>query len=252
LPEAYRDVASEPWLAATGEPLGYMLTAAPDLAAFRTTWTTPGIVVRTALSLTKTLDAADLLADSDLIDACTAVERSERVHATPVFTYNLLLDTYRGCGGASTYTLAVAQSDPIDHLIFLEFQAIAGADSAALDIFLESFAVDRAANAGAAALAEVAALAPAAPTPTPLPTPAPVLPTGIVLANNLNVRSGPGTEFERLGAAPQGTVLPVAGQLGNCTWLRVTAPNDLEGWVSGDAAFITLDTPCAAIPEMQP
>ena len=38
-----------------------------------------------------------------------------------MFTYNLLLDTYSGCGGAATYTLAVAQSDPIDHLIFLEF-----------------------------------------------------------------------------------------------------------------------------------
>ena len=251
LAQEFDDVASEPWLADTGQPLGHMLAAAPDLTAFRTTWAMPGIVVRTALSLTRTLDAAALLADSDLQSACGMVERSERIHITPEFTYNLMLDTYTACGGgATTYVLAVAQSDPADHLLFIEFQAPSAADRAALDIFLDSFAVDRAATGGAEASSAVAASAnPVAVAPTPTPF---VQPRGTVLANNLNVRSGPGTEFERLGAAPRDSTLAVLGQFENCAWLRVVAPTNLEGWVSGDAQFITLDTPCAEIPAIQP
>jgi serine protease Do len=244
LPDVYTDVASTPWLAANGEPLGYMLAATPDLAAFRSTWTTPGIVVRTAVSLTTKLDAASLLADNGLATVCAGVERSERIHITPVYTYTLLIDTYRECGGASTYTLAAAQSDPTDHLVFLEFQAVNAADRAALDVFLDSFTVERSVGGNGSAAAIVAA--PATPTPTP------VRPGGVVLANNLNVRSGPGTDFERLGAAPRGTTLPISGQRDNCAWLRVSTPNNLEGWVSGDPELFTLDTPCTAIPAVQP
>lgn len=244
LPDTYADVESTAWLAPTGEPLGFMLAAAPDLTAFRTTWTTPGIVVRTALSMTRTLDAAALLADADLQTVCAAVERSTRTHATPAFRYDLVIDAYQGCSGASTYTLAVAQSDPVDHLIFLEFQAVTPADRAALEVFLDSFAVERtaAANASPPPLATPEA----APTPTPTPL------TGVVLANNLNVRSGPGTDFERLGAAPRTSTLTVTGQIDDCAWLRVSAPGGLEGWVSGSAEFITLAPPCAAIPVVQP
>jgi hypothetical protein len=247
LPDAFADVASTAWLAPTGEPLGFILAVAPDLTAFRTTWTTPGIVVRTALSMTRTLDAAALLADADLQSACASVERSVRTHVTPAFSYDLLVDAYQGCSGASTYTLAVAQSNPVDHLIFLEFQAVSPADRAALEVFLDSFAVER-----TAAIAVDGATPPPLPTPETTPTPTPTPLTGVVLANNLNVRSGPGTDFERLGAAPRTTTLTVTGQIDDCAWLRVSAPGGLEGWVSGSAEFITLAPPCAAIPVVQP
>lgn len=254
LPAEFAETVTEPWLAAGGEPLGYQFAAAPDLAAFRTTWGAPGLVARTAFSLTRPLDAAALLDGSGLAAACAAVERSERVHATPAFTYTILLDSYLECGGASTYTLAVAQSEPVDHLLFLEFQAVSAADRAALDIFLESFTVERIRGAEEAAAASQTPVGEpsAAPTAAPTPTPTPVQPTGVVLANNLNVRSGPGTGFERLGAAPRGTTLAVAGQLDGCAWLRIDAPGGLSGWVSGDPEFITLDTPCASIPITQP
>jgi hypothetical protein len=250
LPDAYADVESTVWRAPTGEPLGFMLAAAPDLTAFRTSWTTPGIVVRTALSMTRTLDAAALLADADLQTVCAAVERSTGTHVTPAFRYDLVIDAYQGCSGASTYTLAVAQSDPVDHLIFLEFQAVSPADRAALEVFLDSFAVERTAPADDAAAANATPPPLATPEAAPTPTPAPL--TGVVLANNLNVRSGPGIDFERLGAAPRTTTLTVTGQIDDCAWLRVSAPGGLEGWVSGSAEFITLAPPCAAIPVVQP
>lgn len=250
MPVEFDDVASAPWVTEAGDFLGYTLAAAPDLAAFRTTWTTPGITVRTALSMTRALDAAALLEDTDLPEACAGVERDRRIHTTPTFTYDIVLDTYSGCGGTSDFTLAVAQSNPVDHLLFLEFQALDDADRAALDIFIDSFAVERSAGQSATNANAAPPEPTATPLPTPAPTPAPV--TGVVLATNLNVRSGPGTDFERLGAAPQGSTLQILGQLDDCAWLRVSTPNNLEGWVSGDVQFITLNSPCAAVPPVQP
>jgi hypothetical protein len=41
--------------------------------------------------------------------------------------------------------------------------------------------------------------------------------------------------------------LLVIGQVNNCSWLHVIAPDGSEGWVSGAAKFVRLNQGCGAI-----
>ena len=86
-------------------------------------------------------------------------------------------------------------------------------------------------------------------TPPPLPTvpvetPAPNVPTGTTTAN-LNVRSGPGTQFPILGVADEGTTGEILGVSPDGYWYAVKVPTSLSGngqaWVS--ANYVTLDNP---------
>lgn len=69
-----------------------------------------------------------------------------------------------------------------------------------------------------------------------------------VVITALNVRIGPGTVYTRIGGVSQGDGLKVIGQAYNCRWLKVITPNDIEGWVSGDANYITYESSCESIP----
>jgi uncharacterized protein YraI len=94
-----------------------------------------------------------------------------------------------------------------------------------------------------------------APTPTPLPDDIP--PTQQASSNlyvtayrRVNVRSGPGTEFEVLGALAAGQTADVIGTSGEANeWLEIRFNGD-TGWVayfvvtvSGDLASITSNSP---------
>lgn len=70
-----------------------------------------------------------------------------------------------------------------------------------------------------------------------------------MVVESLNVRSGPGTNYNRIGAVRNGDVVVVTGQVKNCSWLQVTTPAGVEGWVSGSSQYVTLNARCADIPE---
>jgi hypothetical protein len=91
-----------------------------------------------------------------------------------------------------------------------------------------------------------ATLAAATPAPPPTPTPQPIQAT--VVTDRLNLRSGPSTDVPRLTVVTRGMQLTVTGQLDNCAWLRVTAPDGQQGWVSGDPNFTNLGVACEAVP----
>ena len=80
------------------------------------------------------------------------------------------------------------------------------------------------------------------------PTATPVYPSAVVAVGTLNVRSGPGTTFGKVGVATSGDVLAVSGKNSACTWIKVTNEEGAEGWVSANPRFVTLDTPCERIP----
>lgn len=63
-----------------------------------------------------------------------------------------------------------------------------------------------------------------------LPVVRPAGQSHIVQADALNVRQGPGADFEKIGAVSKETVLIELGRQG--AWLRVRLPNGSEGWVS--------------------
>ncbi len=49
----------------------------------------------------------------------------------------------------------------------------------------------------------------------------------------INVRSGPGTQYEIVGQIPQGDIVPVNGRDSSETrWLRVTLEDEILGWVA--------------------
>ncbi|MFQ5856560.1 MAG: SH3 domain-containing protein [Anaerolineae bacterium] len=97
---------------------------------------------------------------------------------------------------------------------------------------------------------------PASPGPTATavvsPTPTPTTTTGgtlaaVVTAHGLNVRTGPGIEYPRLGAVAGGTKLTLGGRNERGTWVLGQAPEaGLEGWLS--AAYMDIDGDVLALP----
>lgn len=73
------------------------------------------------------------------------------------------------------------------------------------------------------------------------------LPTATVLVDKLNVRSGPGTGYSRLGGVSANDVLTVVGQAQNCAWIKIETKT-LKGWVSGQSGYLRLSTACSKIP----
>lgn len=71
--------------------------------------------------------------------------------------------------------------------------------------------------------------------------------TATVLVAKLNVRSGPGTGYARIGQVSAGDVLTVTGQTQNCGWLKVQTAK-LDGWAAGQRQYVRLDTACSEIP----
>ncbi|HLF26739.1 MAG TPA: N-acetylmuramoyl-L-alanine amidase [Anaerolineae bacterium] len=77
--------------------------------------------------------------------------------------------------------------------------------------------------------------APLAATPIP---PTPGKPTATA-SDNLNVRTGPGTGFDRIGRMPNGTTYEIVGRNQDSTWLQIPYPNAQgRGWVSAEYANI--------------
>lgn len=102
-----------------------------------------------------------------------------------------------------------------------------------------------AADDGSVRVWGVEVAAPAEPPATPAPTPLPA--TATVGVDRLNVRSGPGTDFERIATGLRGQALTVLDQENDCAWLQVRTPDGIVGWVAGGVQFVSLDVPCDEI-----
>ena len=74
-------------------------------------------------------------------------------------------------------------------------------------------------------------------------------PNATIVVSSLRMRSGPGTEYEIVGAAPAGDVYPIIGQAFGCGWLHVEHPTFGSVWMSGAAQFTSMNVDCAEIPE---
>ena len=72
--------------------------------------------------------------------------------------------------------------------------------------------------------------------------------TVTILADRLNVRSGPGTTYAVVGGALSGEKYSVVGQNGGCAWLQIAKGGKTWGWVSGSKSFVKLSGACSAIP----
>ena len=76
-------------------------------------------------------------------------------------------------------------------------------------------------------------------------------PTCRILTNlNLNYRTGPGTNYDRLGTLVAGTQIPIIGRVGNNSWWRVQVNTFTQAWVSSD--FTTEYGNCLNVPVLAP
>lgn len=98
-----------------------------------------------------------------------------------------------------------------------------------------------------------ATLAP--PTATVVPaTPTQAAPQVYVTISSLRIRSGPGVEYDILGAATQGETFTIIGQAYDCQWYQIQHPQLGTVWMSGGAAYVTtynascFQIPAASIP----
>lgn len=76
-------------------------------------------------------------------------------------------------------------------------------------------------------------------TPTATPQPTSVVPLAIVEAANVNVRSGPSTDYPPVGNLVAGQSCPINGRNAEATWWRLSCTSGLSGWVFGQLLAIT-------------
>lgn len=143
LPADYSEIESQVWENEDGEFLGYTFTAAPNLQDFRDTWETPGIIVQSATGLGEAFDPDEMLASESLAENCEYDDRYEETHEIGDLTYNVVYDAYLNCADTtSSYYYGMAETDPLDQIVFFDFLAVDDADLDAFDVFLSTFAVD--------------------------------------------------------------------------------------------------------------
>jgi uncharacterized protein YraI len=68
-----------------------------------------------------------------------------------------------------------------------------------------------------------------------------------ILAQRLNVRAGPGTEYAILETVLRGMQLNVTGKIENCAWVQVRLEDGQIGWVSGNAQYTRLSVACERV-----
>ncbi|MBI5946400.1 MAG: SH3 domain-containing protein [Chloroflexi bacterium] len=79
-------------------------------------------------------------------------------------------------------------------------------------------------------------------TANPTATPQPQAPAGIVVAPSLNVRDGPGRDFQIIGYINQGNEFYILGEYNDAydeQWVVILLNNNSFGWVNGESRFIT-------------
>lgn len=249
VPKAWSDVSSGDWLL-NDEKVGLSLTAAPDLKAYNDGWTTPGLFFGVSTELAKNLDLDKFLASWDYSKDCTYDSRIDYDDSVYAGKYDLWTD----CGGKGNLfvVMAATPKEKTDLLILLNVAIPAGTETQSFQQILTSFDYSESGEASADAPADDnpdTAKGTDEDASDDTQTPASDTATAEVIAATLNVRSGPGTNYEKVATISKGQTFSVIGQIDNCAWLKVVDASNEEGWVSGSTDFITLDTSCDQIPE---
>ncbi len=261
VPKAWSAVSSGDWLL-NDEKVGLSLTAAPDLKAYNDGWTTPGIFFGVSTELAKDLDLEKFLDSWDYSKDCTYDSRIDYDDSVYAGKYDLWTDC--GSKGNLFVVMAVTPKEKADILILLNVAIPADTETQSFKQILTSFDYSESGAATTETPATDTATTDTATTDNPdtakgtdEDTSADAEPTDSatasaeVIAATLNVRSGPGTNYEKVATINKGQTFSVVGQIDNCAWLKVVDSSNEEGWISGSTDFITLDTSCDQIPEVE-
>jgi serine protease Do len=229
VPESWADVVSADWEVDDTGPIGVSLTAAPDVEEFNDRWDVPGIFIGVSeevAELTPT-EAVDLF---DFADTCTYDDRYD--YSTDAI--DGVYDVWTECDGVAGESFIVFAANPAgasSPLIFFYVNLMSEADLTAFSEVLSSLAVRGALAAETPAVAETLDAA-----------------VAVVQVEALNVRSGPGTGYNRVGVLNAGDAPQVTGQVDDCAWLAIVTGDGVEGWIAGGSRYVTLSVRCSEIP----
>jgi serine protease Do len=137
IPTTWMDIDGSGWYV-DGEIVGSGILAAPSLAEFYDTWTTPGVFFGASVDLLDELEPSDLLNLTDFSDSCTYDDTYDYEDAVYTGAYDLWLD----CGGTDTAFLVLeAYPEAADFVVYVQIQIVTDADLEALDVILATFDV---------------------------------------------------------------------------------------------------------------
>lgn len=222
VPAAWTDVSSGDWIL-DDKAIGVSLKAAIDLQAYDDSWSAPGLFFGASQDFAGAA-SEEILDAMDYAENCTSSERFEYDDSVFVGHYDL----WEGCGNTESLwvVLAAQPKESADYLVLLNVLLPQKDDTSALDEIFKSFNVAYSTAAGEEA----------------------ALPVAEVTTTALNIRSGPGTAYARVGSANQGDQLAVIGQYNNCDWLNIQTRDELTGWIAGSERYVTITVDCSTIP----
>lgn len=113
--------------------------------------------------------------------------------------------------------------------------------------------IPAATNTPAAQVIEPQQPDPAAPTATPIPpspTPTPA-PQVVISGATVNVRSGPGTAYPRVGEVNNGHTSAILGRNSDASWVLINIP-DGQGWVYSNLAQLQGDVNSVPVSQVAP
>jgi SH3 domain protein len=86
------------------------------------------------------------------------------------------------------------------------------------------------------------------PVPTPVPSPTSIpQPEAVVAVDLLNLRAGPGTNYDILTMMEEGTRLKMVGRTEANDWLKVVTADGREGWVFAEMVNVSGDLGAIAV-----
>jgi serine protease Do len=233
----------------------FTYTAAPDLDALEDLSGDQGaiVLVQAAEQWVDPVEVLDSFQTPS--EACVFTARMETSHTFAGLRYEGLYDEWYACPGEGiSFYVLVLQSDGIDAAVFAIFFAPTESSALAYNIFRNTLAIttppplERPLRPSTPPAGE-------RPTPAPTPTEPPPTPVvdddvAVVVPDRLNVRSGPGIQYDRVTAVEREDQLMILGRNPDCTWLNITTPDGVEGWVAAAAQFVTFGGVCSALPEV--
>ena len=133
VPAAWSDVETEGWIW-DGERIGPAVAAAPDLAAWRAEWGTPGVFIGASSSLDGNTES---MLDADRWDtSCTYQGRDDYDDGVYTGRYDL----YADCGDELSVFIVIAAEPPEGgFIIYVQIVAVSDADFDAADEIIRTF-----------------------------------------------------------------------------------------------------------------
>ena len=226
VPPLWKDVVSEPIEDEDGV-LGTRLTVAEDSRDFRKYWGESGIDIR-VYDEAGYSDVDEWLDIIDYNDDCTYGQRYPFESEYLTGRYELWFD----CGAAAGSTFlqfALRTKTDTDMMVTVHIGFATDAESEVLTPLMDSLAV-------------LGGFAPGGLGET----------TVTVVADTLNIRTGPGTAYDLAAQLTRGSTASAVGQSGNCAWYLLEDANGKRGWVSGDPQYTRLNGNCADLPSSVP